>query len=298
LLLKAGVLQLDPLQAVVAGGRISGSTRLDANQLKALWSADLSFSGIDVAGWIHGVNAKAVKGGTGSATGASPQGLKRRREAARQGGAQAVQDYLTGELGGHIKAEGQGRSTSEILSTLDGNLQLLLRDGTLSHLVTEAMGLDLAQALGVWVRGDRPLPLRCARLELQSVKGVVRTRVAVIDNKDSTIRVTGQIDMRDETMALRATVLPKDFSPLSLRAPLTVSGTLAKPVVGLDAQQLGGKVLGAAALGMAVAPLAALIPLLDLGRKPTTDPCSAPPPAAAARKPAPVASAPKAAPVR
>ena len=57
----------------------------------------------------------------------------------------------------------------------------------------------------------------------------------------------GQLNLRDETLDLRATVRPRDFSPLSLRAPITVTGTLGQPKLGVDGQKLAGKVLKAQA---------------------------------------------------
>jgi len=49
---------------------------------------------------------------------------------------------------------------------------------------------------------------------------------------------------------------------LSLRTPVDIGGTFADPAIGLHPDPLGWKVVAAAALG-AVAPLAALIPLID-----------------------------------
>ena len=74
-------------------------------------------------------------------------------------------------------------------------------------------------------------------------------------------------------MALRARSMPKDFSPLSLRTPVLVTGTLAKPQVGLDGRALGVRALAAAALAVIAAPLAALLPFIDPGEAETGDPC-------------------------
>lgn len=280
LLLQGGVLQLQEMKAQVAGGQFGGSSRLDANGDTARWSADLKFSAIDVAGWLPGV--RTAQAPAAAAASASKAGLKQQRDGARQGGAQPVKAYLTGTLNGGLQATGRGRSTGEILSTLDGQAQVTLRDGTLSHLVTELAGLDVAQALGVLIRQDRPLPLRCARLVLVIHDGVVKPRVAVLDNADSTIRFDGQIDLGAETLALRAVTRPKDFSPLTLRTPVTVGGTLADPVVGVEGQRLAVKLLGALALGAAASPVAALLPLLDPGTRDPGDPCAEPAPEARA----------------
>ena len=118
------------------------------------------------------------------------------------------------------KASGAGNSTAEIIAHLDGQALLQVHEGTLSHLLTELAGLDVAQALGVFIRGDRPLPLRCARLDLVIQQGIVQPRLAFLDNDDSSMTMGGKVDLRDESLDLRVTVQPKDFSPLTLRAPI------------------------------------------------------------------------------
>jgi uncharacterized protein involved in outer membrane biogenesis len=278
-LLQAGVLQLLDLKARVAGGSVGGSTRLDANPQPARYAADLRFDGIDVAGWLRGLQAKSADKPQPAATQAAA--LQRDRTRAREGGAQTVQSYLTGSMSGTLKATGVGNSAGDILGHLNGEARLVLSDGSLSHLATEALGLDLAQALGVLVRGDRPLPLRCARMDLAIQDGLVRPRRAVLDSRDSTTRIEGLINLRDETLALRAVTRPKDISPLSLRTPIVVGGTLANPVVGIEGKSLAGKVLGSVALGALLSPLAALLPLVDLGSSDKGDPCSAAAPVAA-----------------
>ena len=185
-----------------------------------------------------------------------------------------MRSYLTGVLNGHFQLQGRGTSTAQILSTLHGQADLRLREGTLSHLVTEAAGIDLAQALGVLVRGDQPLPLRCARAELTVDNGLVLLQRAVLDNADSTLRLDGQVDLRNEALAVRARSRPKDFSPLALRTPILVTGTLARPQVGLDGRALGARAAAAAALAVIAAPLAALLPFVDTGQDPAGDPCA------------------------
>ncbi len=272
-LLEGGVLQLQGLHASVAGGEVTGRTQLDGRSAPARWDVDLRATGLDMAGWVRAMQTPAA---TRKPAQRSKAALQRERQTARAGGAQPVQSYLTGVLGAHASLQGQGNSTAQILATLQGSMQLVLRDGTLSHLVTEAAGLDLAQALGVLVRGDSPLPLRCARMDLDVDNGVATVRRGVLDNSDSTLRVDGQVNLRTETLALRARSRPKDFSPLSLRAPVLVTGTLADPQVGLDGRALAGKALAAAALAVIAAPVAALLPFIDPGQDASVDPCAWP----------------------
>jgi AsmA family protein len=286
--LQGGVLHLQDLKAHVAGGRFRGTTSLDANVEPARWTVDLRFEGVDIAGWVAGL--RPPKEGK---VPSRPDGtvLKQQRQQARKGGEQPARAYLTGALSGAVKATGRGRSAAEILGSLDGRAQLTLGDGTLSHLATEALGLDVAESLGVLVRGDQPLPLRCGWLDLVLRDGVVRPQLAVIDNDDTEVRIGGQVNLRDEKLALRLVARPKDISPFTLRSPVTLRGTLAAPAVGVESERLAGKALGAVVLGAAINPLAALLPFIDLGVGHDNDACARKPP----KPPAAPASAPVAA---
>ena len=134
----------------------------------------------------------------------------------------------------------------------------------MSHLVVEAAGIDFAQALGVLVQKDDALPLGCAVADLDVAAGALRPRVMVIDTTDSAVWIDGSLSLATESLDLRAVISPKDFSPLTLRAPVHVRGSFADPEVSLDKAKLGGQVAASVLLAL-LNPLAALIPLIDTG---------------------------------
>ncbi len=235
LLLADGVLTIADFVGVTAQGRMEGYVQLDARRdHSALWTADLRLLGVDLAQWLrlrHSGNAPP---------------------------------YLSGKLDALVKVKGSGRSTAEILGTLSGDLRMHLRDAAVSHVAVEAGGIDVAQALGVMVKGDDALPILCNVADLDIENGVATPKVFVLNTRDSTIWIDGTVSLRDETLDLRAVVSPKDFSPMSLRTPIHVKGTFAQPKVSLEIGKLAGKA-GAAGLLALLHPLAALIPFIDPG---------------------------------
>jgi uncharacterized protein involved in outer membrane biogenesis len=245
--LADGVLQIDGIDAQVAGGRVRGQTSLDGRPTPARWQTKLRMTQVDFARWW--------RGGDTPGRGRVPP--------------------LAGTLEADVDVQGRGVSTASLLSTLDGKVHARVSDGALSHLVTEAIGLDLAQALGVLVRGDRPLPLRCAVLDLAVEDGRVAVRRGVIDNRDSTIRIGGRLSLREESLELVMRARPKDFSLMSLRSPVTLTGHFDAPRVGIEGSRLAGRVAGGLLLGAVVGPVAALLPLVDPGERPQQDPCAA-----------------------
>ncbi|MCO5100644.1 MAG: AsmA family protein [Burkholderiaceae bacterium] len=236
LTLDDGVLKLERLSATTADGQLRGTLSLDANRQPPLWSADLGWSGVDLAKWITPRNADTKE--------ARPQ------------------PYVTGTLSGNAKFAGSGRSTASILGSLDGQVFTWVRDGTLSHLLVEALGLDIAQGVGLLAVGDDPLPLHCAVAQLQAKDGVVETQLVLLDTPDSTVLVDGSVSLAKERLDLTVRARPKDFSPFTVRAPVHITGSFAQPKIVPDAKTLGAKA-AAAALLAAINPLAALIPLMD-----------------------------------
>ena len=207
---------------------------LDGRGAKALWSANVRWDGVRLERWIH----QERKGG--------------------------VPPFVSGRMNGRADLKGEGRSTAEILATLKGTARTELQGGAVSHLMVEAGGLDVAQALGVLFTGDDALPVQCAVADLVAQDGLFRPRVMVLDTTDSSVWVEGTLSLATEALDLRAVVMPKDFSPLTLRTPLHVGGSFAKPEVSVEKGPLGVK-LGAAFLLGLINPLAALIPLVDPG---------------------------------
>lgn len=243
LTLRDGTLRLDDLVASTADGNLRGSVALDGTRDVALWNADLRWSGVKLEQWL-----KQQRAGGGP-------------------------PYVSGRLVGHAKLEGRGRSTAQILGSLDGTVATTLRQGRISHLAIEAAGLDIAQALGVLVKGDKPLPVSCALADLQADKGVLKTRTFVVDTPDSAVWAEGSVSMKDEQLDMKATVSPKDFSPLALRTPVHVKGQFKAPKISVEKAPLARRVAGAALLAL-VNPIAAVLPLFDRGENDEGDSCN------------------------
>ena len=266
--LKQGVLRLDNFFGNLAGGKISGNSELNANDPSAVWKLDVRMTGVNVSEWIP-----ALQGNKPSPSRSGPEQNSPPEKPTSSAAAPSNKTpYLTGLLSVQAQVQGRGRSSAQILGSLDGTLKARLERSTMSHLVTELMGLDVAQVVGLWIRGDKSLQLSCARAEFQVKNGLATLRRGVIDNSDSTIEFKGDVDLATEKIDMLASVRPKDFSPLSLRSPLLVKGSLASPSVGLDAGPLVAKVAAGAALA-AVAGPAGLLPFLDAGASDHPAPC-------------------------
>lgn len=232
--LKDAVLSLNDINASTADGQLKGDISLDGRGSKALWDAKLAWNGVRLERWV------------------------------KQNRPDDLPPYISGKLNGGALLHGEGKSTAEILASLNGNIRSELYEGAVSHLGIEVAGLDLAESIGVLSDGDNALPVQCAVVDLQAKNGVLTPRAMVVDTDDSTVWVDGSLSLATETFNLRAMSLPKDFSPLTLRVPLNITGQFANPQVSLEKKPVGLK-LAASVLLAIVNPLASVIPLLDSG---------------------------------
>lgn len=259
--LARGVLTLEDLLARTADGELRGRIGLDARPAQPLWSAELKWSGIRLAQWLTLRNRFARES----------EKLPVGKEAEQK----ADPPFVRGEPAGQANLLGRGRSTARMLSSLDGTVQLWVRDGAVSQLLVEALGLDVAESLGLILRGDRDIPLACAAVSLKARDGVLQTEAGLVDTPDSLILVTGQVSLADERFDLTLAAKPRDRSLASVRAPIHLRGRFAEPRLRPDIEKLGRKAAAAAALGTLLAPLAALLALADPGASTAGEGCAA-----------------------
>src|SRR4029450_4086273 len=137
LLLADGVLTIADFDGRTAQGRLAGFLQLDGRGSKALWTADMRALDVDLARWLRVPR---------SAADAPP--------------------YVSGKLDALGKGKGAGLSTVETPASLNGDIRMHVRDGTVSHLVVEVLGLDVAQALGLKLTADKSLPILCNVVDL------------------------------------------------------------------------------------------------------------------------------------
>lgn len=258
LTLDSGNLSLAKIYAKTADGTLAGLISVDAGDFPEVdktikqkpardmpaWRINLDWKDINLEKWLQASQA--------------------RKEKAEKEGKDIPVAYVTGTLNGKTRLTGKGESTATLLSSLDGEATAYIGKGTISHLVIEALGLDLAQSLGLILKGNKSLPMQCAIVNLESKNGVFKPNVALVDTPVTVILADGNINMLKEQLDLRLIAKPKNVSPFTVRSPIKVTGSFAEPEVGISATPIAARVLGSIALSF-INPLAALLPFIDPG---------------------------------
>ena len=281
IVMRAGVMTLNPLNFDIAGGTMVSNIRMDG-------------SGAD---GVNGIKA------TAKVTARHLQ-IKKLFPSIEQ------MQATVGEIDGDAQLSAVGNSVSTLLAKSNGELKTLINQGSVSKLLLEEMGLNVGNIVLTKLFGDKPVKLNCMATDFAVTNGLMQTRVFVVDTDEATIHASGTINLANEELALTLEPQTKSVRIFSLRAPLHVDGPFSKPRVSVDAGVVAMKAGGALALATLAAP-AALLPLINTGPG-QNSPCGqllanarvkpvAPPPGkkmavTAPTQAAPTASAPRAAP--
>lgn len=231
--LDDSLLKADSLRFGTASGDISVMLTVNARQEPVRIDSDFLFRKLDLARLMEGLSKTLGQ-----------------------------QNVSKGYIGGRAVLSGTGKSLHDMLSTSNGTLGIGMAGGQLSNLVVELVGLDIAEGLGFYLGGDAPTPIRCVIANFDVKDGLATTNTFVIDTKDTNIHGKGTLNFKDEAMNMILRPQPKDVSLVSLRSPISVTGTLKNPSVGVEGSLVRAGAAGA--LGVLV-PFAAIAALVETG---------------------------------
>ncbi|OXI92528.1 MULTISPECIES: AsmA family protein [Burkholderia] len=232
LVMRDGVLTLNPLNFGVAGGTLASNIHLDG-------------SGVPLKGRFS-LQARHLK-------------LKQLFPTF------TVMQTALGEVNGDAALSATGNSPAALAATANGEVKTLVTDGTVSLLLMEAAGLNVANVVYEKLFGTRDVKINCGVADFVATNGVLDSRVFALDTEDAVIGMDGNVNLRDETMNLTIHPHTKGFRVISLRSPLYVTGSFKQPHVGVKAGPLIAR--GGAAVGLGLLnPFASLLALLQPGR--------------------------------
>ena len=228
-LLKDGVLRLEPLRFGVAGGNLNANIRLNGRTVPLQGRARLSARGFKLKQLFPTF---------------------------------APMQTSFGELNGDADLSGRGNSVAALLGTSNGDLSLLINDGAISRSLMEIAGLNVGNYLLGKLFGDEEVKINCAVADVGIKDGLATTRLFVFDTENAIIYVNGTANFASEQLDLKITPQSKGVRLFSLRSPLYVRGTFANPRAGVQAVPLALRGAGMVALGVAIGPAAGLLALI------------------------------------
>ena len=198
--LKDGVLNLKRLELVAAGGRVNGTLRFDGSR--------------EPAEAMFDVRARSLRLDLLSST----------LPATRR---------LTGELDGRITMHSQGESVAALVGNASGSLSAVLNGATVSDRFDAELGLNGGGLLRALFTGTKRVPVQCAVLAIDFVRGNGRIRRLAVETERTALDGIGSVSLLHESFD--AVVMPKSrqHSLLALNKAIHVSGSLRSATVEL-----------------------------------------------------------------
>jgi uncharacterized protein involved in outer membrane biogenesis len=232
--LDDGVLRADPLAFELPQGSLAGSIQLDARKATPVTSLDMRLANARLEHLVP------VHSGGGQPFG--------------------------GALVGRARLTGAGDSVHKAFGHANGELVVVVPGGEIRQTFAELLGVDVVKGLGLLLsKNQQTTPIRCGVAHFQAANGVFNADQIVLDTGPVLVTGAGSINMDTERMDLKVQGHPKHFQLVRLRAPVTATGPLSHPQIGLQA---GGAIAQggvAVALGVFLSPLAAILPFVDPG---------------------------------
>ncbi|HYD06553.1 MAG TPA: AsmA family protein, partial [Reyranella sp.] len=200
-LINNGVAKVNPLRlAVLGGGGITGELGIDARSDNPRVNANLRGDGMELKLFFR--NSRFF-------------------------------DTTHGKLHGAVNLVGHGRSLAQVMGNANGHLALASTGGSVSALMVSLAGLQLFDALILYVTGDNRIPILCAMGRMNFSNGVATLDRTVFDTQKSVLRLAGQVDLRSQAMNAEVRAEPKQFDLLDLHGPVVVRGKIRDPQVSL-----------------------------------------------------------------
>ena len=142
-------------------------------------------------------------------------------------------DATQGKVQGRVILAGNGRSLAQVMSTADGHVALALGGGSVSSLMVSLAGLQIFDALVLYVTGDNRIPIKCAMGRLNFQRGTVTFDRTLLDTQKSVLFVKGQVSLTSQVVKAEVDAAPKSFDLLDLHGAVKVEGKLRSPSISL-----------------------------------------------------------------
>jgi hypothetical protein len=239
--IEDGVLKMPSLSARYEDGKVTGSVKVDASGDSPRTDLDLRIADLQLNHFF------------------------------RKG---ASQPPLEGALHARVQMTGHGNSLHQIASTADGTLAAVLPGGAMRASLAELTGGSLRGVGLKLAKDEEETGVRCAIAAFSAQRGKVTPQQLLIDTDPVLITGRGTIDLSSETLDLTLHGKSKKLRIASVHSPVYVRGSLSHPSFSLDKGRVAAQTTGAAALGIALTPLAAVLALVDPGLAKDAD-CSA-----------------------
>jgi hypothetical protein len=119
------------------------------------------------------------------------------------------------------------------MGTASGDIVLAMTGGSMSGLIVSLAGLQIADALVLYITGDNRIPIRCFMGRLVFDHGLVTFDKTIMDTRKSVLHFDGKVALLMQVVKAKITADTKQFDLLDLHAPVLIEGKIRKPTISI-----------------------------------------------------------------
>ena len=187
---------VQPFNMAFGGGRVRGELSVDAHTDDPVTRANLEYTGVHLADFFR---------------------------------SSRYFDSTSGELRGRITLVGGGHSLAQVMGSATGDIAVAMQGGTISGLLVDLAGLQIGEALVLFITGDHRIPIDCATGRLDFNRGLVTFDRTLVDTQKSVLHFDGDASLKTQALSMKITADVKHFNLLDLHGPVMVQGKLRTP---------------------------------------------------------------------
>jgi uncharacterized protein involved in outer membrane biogenesis len=216
--LKNGRLSIDPLGAIVAGGKINGQVQLDTSKKTPSLKTKIIVKQLD-----YGI-LLAQRG---------------------------MDKIASGKADVLIDVFGSGSSVRQLMAGLGGIVRIVTENGKLESNALNNVSADI----GNFLNSKDDKKIRCGVVHFNIINGLAKVHALVFETGGISIIGVGSTNLADESLKLRVDPRSKKTNLATVAmVPVNIKGTYSKPDWEIDKMAAAGNVAaGAARIGGAIA---------------------------------------------
>jgi AsmA family protein len=191
---------VQPLQMGFGGGKVVGEMSVDARENVPVARVSLAYNGVALADFFRDTRYFST---------------------------------TNGRLEGRLSLAGVGRSLAQVMASANGDFVMAMEGGSISGLMVDLAGLQVGDALVLFITGDDRIPINCAMGRLVFRQGEVVFDRTLMDTEKSVLHFDGQASLVTQALSAKVTADVKHFNLLDLHGPVDVRGKLRSPAISI-----------------------------------------------------------------
>jgi len=239
--LHHGHLAIQPLSAVLAGGKVNVAFELNASSAETTATAQIGLDRVMLETLIE----PFLPDQTIKALGTKPSTV------------------LRGRFGSIIRLRTSGHSPQEFLTNLYGNVAFAMENGSINASISDVLLADLSGFVEALLERGKTAALHCLIVHAPIENGIAHLTTMLLATEDANLIVRGQVNLMSQTVNLAASTYPKDLGIGSINSQVNITGKISHPKLSLESTPIVAKAAAAAGFAVVAGPAAALIPLIE-----------------------------------